>query len=65
MDLELRTQLRSSSSRFAASSLEKIATPVTFPPGRLRLATKPSRTGSSTAVKDMGIVLVAARAGGN
>ena len=53
-----------SSSRFAANSPEKIATPVAFPPGRLRLATKPRRTGSSPLLKMIGIVLVAARAAG-
>jgi hypothetical protein len=32
---------------------------VAFPPGRLRLATKPSRTGSPPLLKMIGIVLVA------
>src|SRR5436305_289016 len=32
---------------------------VTLPPGRARLATRPSSTGSPTAVKTMGIVAVA------
>ena len=50
---------RKSSSRFAANSPEKIAAPVAFPPGRLRLATKPSRTGSPPLLKMIGIVLVA------
>src|SRR5262245_15677653 len=33
--------------------------PVTFPPGRARLATRPTRTGSSSAVMTIGIVVVA------
>src|SRR5262249_56572798 len=36
--------------------------PVTLPPGRLRLATRPSLTGSPLAVNTIGIVLVAALA---
>jgi hypothetical protein len=35
-------------------------TPVTLPPGRLRLATRPARTGSTPAEKTTGIVVVAA-----
>ena len=34
--------------------------PVTFPPGRLKLATNPSRSGSLTAEKTIGMVEVAA-----
>ena len=34
--------------------------PVRLPPGRARLATRPSLTGSSLTVKTMGIVVVAA-----
>jgi hypothetical protein len=34
--------------------------PVTFPPGRLKLATRPSRTGSPPYAKTIGIVVVAA-----
>src|SRR5262249_36282271 len=37
-------------------------TPVTLPPGRLRLATRPSLTGSPPVVKTIGIVVVAALA---
>jgi uncharacterized membrane protein len=37
-------------------------TPVTLPPGRLMLATKPRLIGSSLLVKTIGIVLVAAMA---
>ena len=34
--------------------------PVTFPPGRPRLTTKPARTGSDAVVNTTGIVFVAA-----
>jgi hypothetical protein len=37
--------------------------PVRLPPGRARLATKPSPTGSSPETKTMGIVVVAAQSG--
>src|SRR5262249_34216975 len=53
------TSLRSSSSRFAVNSALKILIPVTLPPGRARLATRPSLTGSSPTRKTTGIVLVA------
>ena len=36
-----------------------VAMPVTLPPGRARLATRPTRTGSATAMKTMGMVDVA------
>jgi hypothetical protein len=36
--------------------------PVTLPPGRLKLATRPASTGSPPAVKTIGIVVVAALA---
>src|SRR4029077_20438830 len=54
-------------SRFTASSGKRVASPVTFPPGRARLATNPWPTGSETATATMGIVVVAcfaARAAG-
>jgi len=51
-----------SSRRFAESSSPKSLTPVTFPPGRLRLSTKPIRIGSPELTKTMGIVAVAALA---
>ena len=35
-------------------------TPVTLPPGRSRLATRPSRTGSAAISKTIGMVVVAA-----
>ena len=41
------TSSRKSSSRFATNSAEKKLTPVRLPPGRVRLATRPSLTGSS------------------
>ena len=56
------TSSRRSSSRFAANSALKKLTPVRLPPGRARLATRPSLTGSSATMKTMGIVVVAALA---
>jgi hypothetical protein len=56
------TSSRRSSSRFAANSIVKALIPVRLPPGRARLATRPSLTGSSAAMKTMGIVVVAALA---
>ena len=49
-----------SSKRFASSSWLRIDTPVTLPPGRLKLATRPARAGSLTAEKTIGMVEVAA-----
>ena len=49
------TSSRRSSSRFAASSAAKKLTPVRLPPGRARLETRPSRTGSSATIKTIGI----------
>src|SRR6516164_8689188 len=49
----------SSSIRLATRSTPMKVTPVTFPPGRLRLGTKPARTGSEAVVNTMGIVFVA------
>src|SRR6266478_3918410 len=54
------TSSRRSSSRFATNSVETKLIPVRLPPGRARLATRPSLTGSSLTVKTMGIVVVAA-----
>ena len=48
------TSSRSSSSRFAANSAEKKLTPVRLPPGRARLATRPSLTGSSATRRQWG-----------
>ena len=56
------TSSRRSSSRFATNSSLKKLMPVRLPPGRARLATRPSLTGSSATVKTMGIVVVAALA---
>src|SRR6516165_7284658 len=44
-----------SASRFAAKSFAKKLIPVRFPPGRARLATRPSLTGSSPTPKTTGI----------
>ena len=53
---------RSSPSRFATSSAFWLLIPVALPPGRLRLATSPSSTGSSAIRKKIGMVEVAALA---
>ena len=53
------TSSRRSSSRFATNSALKKLIPVRLPPGRPRLATRPSLTGSSETMKTMGIVVVA------
>ena len=61
------TSSRRSSNRFAANSPLRRLIPDRLPPGLARLATRPSRTGSSGAMKTMGIVVVAAfaaKAGG-
>jgi hypothetical protein len=47
------------SSRFETTSTFNVTAPVTLPPGWLRLATRPSSTGSLLVVKTMGMVLVA------
>ena len=47
------------SSLLVFSSVAKVESPVTLPPGRARLATRPSPTGSPTLVITMGIVVVA------
>jgi len=56
------TNSRSNSNRFEPSSLLKKLTPVTFPPGLLRLGTRPSSTGLPPLVNTIGIVVVAALA---
>src|SRR5262249_33923744 len=48
--------------RFATNSAARKLTPVTLPPGRVILATRPSATGSSASPKTIGIVEVAALA---
>ena len=62
MDAALGTSWRSSSSRFVPNSPPKKTTPVTLPPGRLRLATTPSLTGSPPVANTIGTVFVAALA---
>ena len=52
----------SSSSRFGASSAFNMLTPVRLPPGRFRLATRPSLTGSKPTTNTIGMVVVAALA---
>src|SRR5262249_41656961 len=56
------TSSRNKPSRFAASTLLRKVTPVTLPPGRLRLGTSPALTGSLPIAKTIGIVVVAALA---
>jgi hypothetical protein len=56
----LGTISRSSSRRFGTSSEVYVLTPVTLPPGRLKVLTSPSPTGSAPPIKRMGIVVVAA-----
>src|SRR5262245_37139546 len=50
---------RTNSKRFATSSALKMLMPVRLPPGRARLATRPSLTGSSAEMKTIGIEVVA------
>src|SRR4029450_6922919 len=47
------------SNLFVISSVAKLDMPVTLPPGRARLATRPAPTGSEDVVTTMGIVVVA------
>ena len=49
----------SSCSRLALSSVGIIESPVTFPPGCARFATRPDPTGSATSAMTMGMVDVA------
>jgi hypothetical protein len=53
---------RASSSRFGPTSTLKLVEPVTLPPGRLRLATRPNLIGSPPVVNTIGTVEVAALA---
>jgi hypothetical protein len=62
MQLRDHSITRSRFSRFAATSAVKKLMPVALPPGRARLATRPSLTGSSLTPKTMGTVVVAALA---
>src|SRR5262249_48021310 len=56
------TSSRRNSNRFAATSTVRILTPVMLLPGRARLATRPSPTGSSPTIKTIGVGVVAALA---
>ena len=56
------TNSRRSPSRFAARSAAKKLTPVRLPPGRAKLSTRPSLTGSLPVLKTMVIIVVAALA---
>ena len=47
---------------FGAHLHVQVVTPVTLPPGRFRLATRPVATGSSAVEKTIGMVVVAALA---
>jgi len=61
------TSSRTTSSCFGPSSTAIEVTPVMFPPGRARLATRPAATGSPEVTNTIGMVVVAAfaaRAGG-
>jgi hypothetical protein len=53
---------RTSSSRFGPISTFNWVAPVTLPPGRLKLATRPTSTGLVAVVKTVGTVVVAALA---
>ena len=55
----LGTASLSISSLLVFSSGDKLESPVTLPPGRARLATKPAPTGSAAVVITMGMVVVA------
>src|SRR5262249_28664998 len=56
------TNWSNKSSCFAPTSLARKVTPVALPPGRLRLATSPSLTGSPPLAKTTGNAVVAALA---
>ena len=55
----LGTASLSTSSLLVISSDAKLESPVTLPPGRARLATRPAPTGSPAFVITMGMVVVA------
>src|SRR2546430_6967703 len=56
----LGTSSRNTPSCFAPSALLSWCTPVALPPGRAKLATRPTPTGSSGVLNTIGIVAVAA-----
>jgi hypothetical protein len=58
----LGTSSRSNSNRFAARVVTRKDTPVILPPGRLRLETRPSSTGSAPVANTIGMLAVAALA---
>ena len=60
--LALGTSSHITPDRFAPSVLTTNVTPVTLPPGRLRLGTRPRSTGSAPVGKITGMVVVAALA---
>src|SRR5262249_15016708 len=60
--MALGTRSCRSDSRLACVSRPNVWKPVAFPPGRARLATRPSLTGSRPTPKAIGIVAVAALA---
>jgi hypothetical protein len=60
MTLAAGSNSRNSSSRFDPASTPRLVEPVLWPPGRLRLSTSPSCTGSLLTLKTIGIVVVAA-----
>ena len=62
MTLAAGTSSCSKASRFATDSTLNQLMPVTLPPGRLRLDTKPTSTGSCPLLKTIGIDVVAALA---
>ena len=57
--VSLGTVSLSISSLLVFTWVAKVESPVTLPPGRARLATKPSPTGSPTVTITMGMVVVA------
>ena len=57
ISVALGTNWRNKSSRFAPKPVTKKVTPVILPPGRLRLVTRPSLTGSLPVAKMMGSVV--------
>jgi hypothetical protein len=59
IDVAAGTNSCSSSRRFAVNAVVRTAAPVAFPPGRLRLATRPTSTGSPPDRNTIGIVAVA------
>jgi hypothetical protein len=58
----LGTSSRNNPSCFVPKPASRVFTPVMFPPGRLRLVTRPKRTGSSPTLNTMGMLAVAALA---